>query len=186
MIDTARLRLRPWQEADKPAFAEIINTPAMMRHFGGVQPRAAIDALIDQQMASQAADGCSMWAVELRGDGPAGRLAGICGVRWQRAYPALPVHGELEIGWRIGEAWWGQGIAREAAEASLGWAWATTAAPRVLAWTSSGNTRSWGLMRRLGMARLPALDFWHPKVPADDPDGAMLVHAIGRPREVLA
>ena len=177
MIQTDRLRLRPWREDDKPAFDAVVNTPAMMRHFGGVRPRAEIDPLIDQQIAAQARDGCSMWAVELRD----GTLAGICGVRWQTLYPDTPVFGELEIGWRIGERWWGQGIAREAAAASIAWGWANTAAPRVAGWTSIGNTRSWGLMERLGMSRRPELDFHHPKVAAGDPDGAMIVYAIERP-----
>ncbi|WP_425230039.1 GNAT family N-acetyltransferase [Sphingomonas sp.] len=177
MIDTPRLRLRAWREADKADFAAVVNTPAMMRHFGGVKPRTDIDPLIDQQIASQTADGCSMWAVTLHD----GTLAGICGVRWQRLYRGLPVFGELEIGWRVGERWWGQGIAREAAAASIDWAWANSDAPRVAAWTSAGNTRSWGLMKRLGMHRLPALDFRHPKVAAGDPDGAMIVYAIDRP-----
>lgn len=179
MIETAHLRLRPWREEDKEAFAAIVNTPAMMAHFGGMQPRPAIDALLDQQMASQAADGCSMWAVEMREDGS---LAGICGVRWQCAHPGqIPVDGELEAGWRIAERWWRRGVAREAAQASLDWAWANTQAPQVAAWTSAGNTRSWGLMERLGMRRLPALDFHHPRVAAGDPDGAMIVYAIDRP-----
>lgn len=178
MIDTARVRLRPWREADKPAFAAIVNTPAMMRHFDGVQPRAAIDALIDQQIAAQDERGCSMWAVELR-DG--GALAGICGVRWQTLYPGIPPFGELEAGWRIAQAHWGSGIAQEAAAASLAWAWANTAAPRVCAWTSASNRASWRLMEKLGMTRVPTLDFHHSRVAADDPDGAMLVYAADRP-----
>lgn len=179
MIQTDRLILRPWREEDKPPFAAIINTPAMMRHFGGVKPQAEIDPLIDQQIASQTRDGCSMWAVETRADGV---LAGICGVRWQTFYPGrIPVDGELEIGWRIAECWWGRGVAREAAAASIAWAWTDTSASRVAAWTCAGNTRSWGLMARLGMRRLPALDFHHPKVAADDPDGAMIVYVIDRP-----
>jgi RimJ/RimL family protein N-acetyltransferase len=178
MIETERLILRPWREADKSAFHDIINTPAMMRHFGGVQPRAAIDPLIDLMIAAQERDGYSMWAVETRADGT---LAGICGVRHQIGYPEIPVHGELEIGWRIAERWWGRGVAREAAEASIAWGWANTGFARILAWTSIGNTRSWGLMERLGMARRPALDFHHPKVAPGDPDGAMIVYAIDRP-----
>lgn len=177
MIETTRLLLRPWREADKPAFEAIVNTPAMMKHFGGVKPRAEIDPLLDQQMASQAQGGCSMWAVELRD----GTLAGICGVRWQTLYPGTPVFGELEAGWRIGERWWGQGVAREAAAASLAWAWANTDALRVAAWTSAANTRSWGLMERLGMRRHAELDFHHPRVAAGDPEGAMIVYAVDRP-----
>jgi RimJ/RimL family protein N-acetyltransferase len=178
MIETDRLILRPWCEADKPLFHDIINTPAMMAHFGGVAPRESIDALIDMMIEAQARDGCSMWAVDWRGTG---ELIGICGVRIQRSYETLAVYGELEIGWRIAEPYWGRGVAREAAEASLAWAWANTDAPRVAAWTSADNHRSWGLMERLGMARAPELDFHHPKYAADDPDGAMIVYTIARP-----
>lgn len=178
MIETPRLILRPWREADKPGFDAIINTPAMMKHFGGVAPRPAMDALIDGQIAQQAEDGFSMWAVETKADGA---LAGICGVRRQIAYPEIPVYGELEIGWRIAESLWGAGVAREAAEASIAWGWANTDFARIAAWTCAANTRSWGLMERLGMARQPALDFHHPKVAAGDPDGAMIVYTLDRP-----
>ena len=40
MIETERLRLRPWRETDKPVFHALANTPAMMEHFGGPVPRA--------------------------------------------------------------------------------------------------------------------------------------------------
>ena len=139
MIETARLRLRAWRDDDKDAFEAIINTPAMMAHFGGVTERPAIDALIDMMIEAEARDGFSMWAVETKADGA---LAGICGVRHQTGYPEIPVYGELEIGWRIAERHWGQGIAREAAEASLAWGWANTDFARIAAWTSIGNSRS--------------------------------------------
>ena len=179
MIETARLRLRPWRDADKPAFAAIINTPAMMEHFGGIRPVAEIDALIDGQMAAEVDEGFSMWAVESRLDGT---LAGICGLRRNPVYAETPVGGMLEIGWRIAEPLWGTGIAYEAAAAALGWAWANTADPLVAAWTRPANKRSLGLMRKLGMQRRPDLDFHHPWHAAGDPDGAMVVCAIPRTR----
>jgi RimJ/RimL family protein N-acetyltransferase len=178
VIETDRLVLRPWREADKPGFHTLVNTPAMMAHFGGPVARSVHDAILDKQIAQQAEHGHCMWAVELR-DG--GALAGICGVR-NGGYPGTPVPDELEIGWRIGEAYWGQGIAREAAEASMAWGWANTIRPRIAAWTVAGNARSWGLMERLGMRRRADLDFHHPAYAADDPVGAMVVYAVERPR----
>lgn len=178
IVETERLRLRPWREEDKSTLCAIINTPAMMVHFGGVVPDAEIDALVDRMMASQARDGFSMGAVELRSDGS---LAGICGLRRDPAYAAVPVGGMLEIGWRIAQPLWRQGIAREAAQASLDWAWANTDAPLVAAWTSEGNGPSWRLMQRLGMVRRPDLDFHHPKLAHDNPLGAMIVYTIDRP-----
>jgi len=177
MIETERLILRPWTDADKPAFHDIVNTPAMMKHFGGVAPREKIYALIDAQMAGQAADGHSMWAVETKADRA---LAGICGVRIG-GHPGTPVTDELEIGWRIGQHLWGTGVAREAAEASIAWGWANTLRPRIVAWTSRDNVRSYGLMRKIGMRRREDLDFRHPAFSHDDPIGAMIVYAIDRP-----
>lgn len=178
MIRTPRLTLRPWTEADKPAFHDVVNTPAMMEFFGGVAPRDKIDALLDSQMAGQAGHGFSMWAVEWNADGS---LAGICGLRRSRAYAGTPVDDELEIGWRIGERFWGQGVAREAAQASLAWGWANQPDRRIAAWVHPDNARSWGLMLRLGMIRRPELDFHHPAYAADDPVGECIVYAIDRP-----
>lgn len=177
MIETERLILRPWRDADKPAFAAIVNTPAMMEHFGGVAPRAQINALIDVQMANQADYGFSMWAVDERATG---ELVGICGLR-KMPYPNTPITGELEAGWRIAQKHWGTGVAREAAQAALDWGWANTDGPRITAFTVAANVPSWGLMLRLGMTRRAELDFHHPKFASDDPMGATVVYAIDRP-----
>lgn len=117
MIETERLILRLWRDDDKPGFAAIIDTPAMMRHFGGVRSRAEIDALVDDQMERQASDGHCMWAVETKADRA---LAGICGLRIG-GHAGTPVPKVHELGWRIAERHWGQGIAREAATASRDW-----------------------------------------------------------------
>lgn len=175
MIETERLILRPWREDDKPAFNAIINTPPMMEHFGGVRPRADIDALIDRLMVNQQRDGHTMWAVDHKANG---KLAGVCGVR---GYPGTGVEDELEIGWRIAQPYWGQGVAREAAEASIAWGWANTGRPRIAAWTNAANSRSWGLMLRLGMERHEELDFDHPLYEVGDPLGRMIVYTIDRP-----
>jgi RimJ/RimL family protein N-acetyltransferase len=179
MIVTERLVLRPCREADKPAFAALLSTPAMMAELGGVRPRAAIDALVDKRIADQARNGFSYWAVERR---DTGELIGTAGLRVAADYPGTPVENMVEIGWRIAEAHWGQGYAREAAGASLAWGWANIDVPEIGAWTTIGNTRSWGLMRRLGMARRPELDFHRPDHAPDDPAGAMIVHTLARPR----
>lgn len=177
MIQTGRLLLRPWRETDKDDYVRIINTPAMMEHFGGPQRREVHDALIDRMMAAQSRDGHCMWAVEGRATR---ELIGICGVRIG-GYEGTPVPEVLEIGWRIAEPWWGRGIAREAAAASLAWAWANTDRPFVAAWTNPANERSWGLMQRLGMVRRPELDFRHPQYGPDDPLGEMIVYVVDRP-----
>jgi RimJ/RimL family protein N-acetyltransferase len=76
---------------------------------------------------------------------------------------------------------WGQGYAREAAEASLAWGWATLDIPRITAITVPANHRSWNLMERLGMTRDPAADFDHPAVPDGSPLKQHILYRIVRP-----
>ena len=182
MIETARLRLRGWRSSDKPRFAEIINTPRVMEHMGGVRSSAEVDGLIDAQIAMQAAQGLSMWAME---DKTSGRLIGMCGLRYG-GHPGTSVPDELEIGWRIAEIAWGKGFAREAAQATLVWGWQNTARQRIAAWTVPSNRASWGLMIRLGMEHRPELDFDHARFEIGHPLRRHVTFVIDRPTGDLA
>ena len=64
-----------------------------------------------------------------------------------------------EVGWRLRESAWGQGIAKEAAIASLDLAFGRFGYPDVVAITVEGNAASQGLMRRLGMKRRRDMDY---------------------------
>ena len=180
MIETERLILRRWGPQDRTAFETLVNTPAMMAHLGGLKSPAGIDAMFDKRVNDQASHGCTYWATELR---DTGELIGSCGIRIASNYGEEVVIANMpEIGWRIGDAYWGKGYAREAAEASIAWGWANLDAPAIGAWTTVENTPSWGLMERLGMARRPDLDFRLRGYPLEDPVGAMIVYLLERPR----
>jgi RimJ/RimL family protein N-acetyltransferase len=73
------------------------------------------------------------------------------------------------------------GSCREAAQASLEWAWANLDALTVVAVTNQVNTRSWGLMLRLGMTHNPGEDFDHPETSEDDPLRRCVLYRIDRP-----
>jgi RimJ/RimL family protein N-acetyltransferase len=103
---------------------------------------------------------------------------GLCGLKLGTVGP---IDGEIEIGWRIAEEAWGQGYAREAASASLDWAWAKLARSRIFAVTVAANTRSWGLMERLGMQRHRDLDFDHPTYTEGHPLRPHITYVIERP-----
>lgn len=180
MIETARLRLRPWAPEDRAPFEALVNTPAMMARLGGLRNAAGIDAMFEKRLNDQAKHGCTYWATELR---ETGDLIGSCGIRIASNYgDDLPISNMPEIGWRVSEAHWGRGYAREAAEASIAWGWANLDAPAIGAWTTIGNDRSWGLMERLGMSRRPDLDFRLLGYAQDDPVGAMIVYLLERPQ----
>lgn len=152
--ETARLILRDWREGDWPVFWEATNTPAVMRWLGGVADDATRDAARARLEGYQRDHGHTFWVIERKDDGA---LLGFCGLK-RSNQPGGP-QGMMEAGWRLREDAWGQGYAREAATAALDLAFDRFGADEVIALTVQGNTGSWGLMLRLGMARRADLDF---------------------------
>lgn len=176
MIETERLIIRPWRDDDRAPFAAMGRDQDVRRFLGPLQSRADSDALIDRLIAMQAQFGYCIWAVERRADAA---FLGFCGLGPGPA--GTPLHGGIEIGWRLARAYWGQGYAREAAQACLDWAWATLPVGAILSMTVPANTASWGLMERLGMKRVPDGDFDHPGVPDGSPLKRHLVYRLDRP-----
>lgn len=177
MIETERLILRPWRDEDRDPFFEICRDPEVMAHLGPpARTRADTDPGVDRSMSLQAERGHCFWPIERKSDGV---FLGFCGLKI--CTERCPVEGEIEIGWRLRRDAWGIGYAREAAEASLAWAWAHLDAPRIIAMTVMANTRSWRLMERLGMTRRPDLDFDHPRIDVGDPLRRHIVYVVDRP-----
>ena len=175
MIETERLILRGWRDADVEPFHAMGNDPEVMRYLGPPMTRADAIAAGERQNAFIANHGYCFWVVERREDGA---FLGFCGLK--PGPEGTPLHDKVEIGWRLRRDAWGVGYAREAAQASIDWGWANTEAPEILAMTNIGNTRSWGLMERLGMARDHALDFDHPAVPLGNALRPHIVYRIAR------
>lgn len=166
MIRTGRLILRDWRDEDIAPFIRHTNTGAVMRWLGGVQTEAQLrDALENRLMRWQKERGFTFWAVERIEDGA---LLGFCGIKLADT-AGSPIEGAFEIGWRLREDAWGQGFAKEAALASLDYAFETLGADRVVALTFPGNEASWGLMERLGMVRRPELDYDDERFPELNP-----------------
>ncbi len=146
---------------------------AEVTEFLPVRTREEADDAVDRMMACQEAYGHCFWAVERKADGA---FIGTCGI-----VPPRDPFTEYEIGWRLGRSVWGQGYAREGAEATLAWAWSHVPADTIIAVTVPGNTRSWGLMERLGMTRHADEDFDHPDLDEDDPLRPHIFYRIRRP-----
>lgn len=165
-VETERLLLRDWREADIDAFDRHTNTPNVMRWLGGVNSREKLEEVIRTRlMRWQVERGFTFWVVERKSDG---ELLGFCGLKIADTAGA-PVEGMVEVGWRLREDAWGQGYAKEAAIASLDFAFDRLGAERVVALTCIQNEASWGLMQRLGMTRRPELDYDDPRFPDLNP-----------------
>lgn len=165
--------LRGWRDTDREPFWAMARDPEVMRFLPAID-RAQSDGVVERLNAAQHEHNCCFWALERKDDG---HFLGFCGIM-----PPRPPLTEYEIGWRLARDAWGQGYAREAAQASMAWAWGALAAETVVAITVPGNVRSWGLMQRLGMTRDPAEDFDHPALPEGAPLRRHVLYRIHRPQ----
>ena len=156
VAETARLRLREWDDEDEARFYAVMNRPEVMRHLGGVQSPEDWRAAYRRVRGFQSDFGHTFWVVEER---TTGDILGLCGIKRVNAPGAGDLTDCHEIGWRLRPEFWGKGIAKEAAIASLDLAFGRFEAPHVVALTVPDNQASWGLMERLGMARRSDLDF---------------------------
>lgn len=173
-VDTPRLRLRQWRDADLAPFAVLNADPAVMEFFPSVLSRAESDALAARIRGSIAARGWGLWAVEAPGVSP---FVGFVGL--DEPGPHLPVSPCVEIGWRIAAAHWDKGYASEAARAALRVGFERLALHEIVSFTSAVNCRSRALMERIGM-RFAGETFEHPNVPVGSPLRAHVVYRLAR------
>jgi RimJ/RimL family protein N-acetyltransferase len=175
-IETERLVLREWREEDLVPLHAMSNDPAVMEYLGPLQSIEEVTSAVERQRAYQTELGHCYWVIERRDNV---EMIGFCGIQPEPA--TIPAIGGLpDIGWRLASNMWGQGFAREAAIASLDWAFANLKDDKIWAITVANNRRSWGLMERLGMVRHYDLDFDHPNVPDGSPLKAHITYSIGR------
>lgn len=174
-IETERLILREWREADAAPLLAICRDPQVMEFLGPLETEDSISAAIARQRAYQENLGHCYWAIERKDDS---EMLGFCGI--QPEPPGTPIAGLPDIGWRLGRAFWAQGYAREAAQASLAWGFAHLNDEAIWAITVFANSRSWGLMERLGMERQHDMDFDHPNVPEGSPLKRHITYRIKR------
>jgi RimJ/RimL family protein N-acetyltransferase len=176
MIETERLILRGWRDADAAPFLAMGQDPEVMAYLGPPQTAEDVAAVIARQQDLLGRVGHCFWALEERASGD---FIGFCGLKPGAA--GTPVEGRVEIGWRLARAHWGRGYAGEAARASLDWGW-SHGIDSIWAITVPANVRSWGLMERLGMTRRHDLDFDHPLPGLDERLKAHVTYSIERPR----
>jgi len=164
VLETARLVLRKVDEGDAEIQDRLLNTPAVMRHLGGVKERHEIEAKHAKTMASFAREGFGFMMMIEKATGD---MVGHCGLK-RVDHPLAPNPADMEIGWLIREDRWRRGYAMEAAQAARDLAFASHDAPLLVALTSRANTGSWRIMEKLGMRRRADLDFTDPSFAPED------------------
>lgn len=159
-IETERLLLRDWTDADAGPFADLNADPRVMEFFPKALSRAESDALMTHIRENLARDGFGLYAVEAKDTGAFIGFVGLARPTFDA--PFMPA---IEIGWRLARRSWGQGLASEAAGRVVAHALATLGLDSLVSFTAEWNLPSRRVMEKVGMARDPAGDFLHPRVP---------------------
>ncbi|MCA9661079.1 MAG: GNAT family N-acetyltransferase [Myxococcales bacterium] len=179
MLETARLRLRPWSDDDLAPFAAMSADPEVMEHMPARLSRAQSDDLAAKIRGHMRERGFGLWAVELLRPAPA-PFVGFVGLSVPHFdAPFTPC---VEIGWRLARAHWGRGYATEGARAALAYGFGALALAEIVSFTTPRNLRSIAVMERLGMVRDPAEDFDHPRLPAAHPLARHVLYRLSRAR----
>ena len=144
MLETARMRLLPWQADDWLLLRPIGRDPQVMRYIsdGEPWPDERILEFVGRQVAHFDRLGYCLWKLLLK---ETSEMIGFCGLQ--------PLDGtaETEIGWWLAQAWWGQGLATEAARAALRDGFERAGLKRIVAVALPANRASIHVMEKLGM-----------------------------------
>ena len=87
-VETERLLLRAWRDADLDAYAVMVGDPETMRFLGGPLARPDAWRSMAYQLGHWVLRGHGMWAVERKSDGA---LIGRIGVQRPETWPAIEV-----------------------------------------------------------------------------------------------
>jgi RimJ/RimL family protein N-acetyltransferase len=157
IIETARLRLRPWCDADLEPFAALNADPRVMEFFPSRLSREQSDAVATRIRNHFEQRGFGLWAVEVPELAP---FIGFVGL----SIPSFEAHFTpcVEVGWRLAHEHWGRGYASEAATAALDFGFRELGLDEIVSFTTTTNQRSRCVMERIGMTRAPEDDFDHP------------------------
>lgn len=148
-LETERLILRRFTEADLDDLAELNSDPAVLRYINGGRPisRAEIerDLLPAYLSYYERGDGYGFWAAIEKVSGA------FLGWFHFRPSPDAPAD-EPELGYRLKRSAWGNGYATEGACALIHKGFEELGAHRVVASTMTVNVASRRVMEKCGMA----------------------------------
>lgn len=158
MTTVTHVLLRPLGVRDYEDFCILNADEKVMKYFPAALTCEQSQQLLDRVVSHFDRHGFGLWAVEIDG-----RLAGISGLLHSSFNTPMGPH--VEIGWRFMPWAWGRGNATSAAREALRRGFEEFDIREVFSYTTTSNTPSENVMKRLGMHRRADLDFDHPNTP---------------------
>lgn len=160
-LESQRVLLRAWREADLPEFARLNGDRTIMRHFARTYTREDSDKVAQSIIGDINEWGWGLLAAEEKASG---RFMGFIGLQVTPAF--LPFPQTVEIAWRLHSDFWGKGYATEGARLALQQGFNELALPEIIAITTTTNIPSQKVTQRIGMVQDHQAGFDHPRIPA--------------------
>jgi ribosomal-protein-alanine N-acetyltransferase len=151
------LTLRPFREQDAKALHRILAEDGILRFFPNPYPPSLdrVQNLIASQLKHWVEHGFGWWAVETRNRQA---LIGWNGLQ------CLPDTQEIEIGYLLSKAFWGKGLATEAATAGLRFGFENLELESIVGVVHPENAASQRVLQRIGMSFVNEAEYFGMKV----------------------
>lgn len=174
MIETERLILRNWTDADVQPMYAIHQDTNVMEYLGGLKDLDATLAYINRLVKHYDQYGYTLYACDVKATKS---LIGFIGLRFfdylEKHVTPMP-----EIAWRLSFDSWGQGYATEGAKAVLEYGFCKLDLSEIISIASACNQRSVRVMEKIGLQHDPKDDFDHPNLADDSPFRKMVLYRI--------
>ena len=144
-LTTARLVLRGFTEDDVDPLHRILSDADVLRYFPDPNPppRERVQKIIAHQLQHWEQHGNGWWALEPRSNKG---LIGWSGLQF------ISETAEVEVGYLLGKPFWGQGLATEAAQASVRYGFEQLGLETIVAIVHPQNIASQRVAEKLGLS----------------------------------
>lgn len=150
-LETQRFTLRPVTDTDRDFYLELDSDPEVMRYLtNGIpttpeQAQAAIERTVKIFEKHQGQFGIWLAFEKLTGE-----YVGWVLFRPDKKDPDNT--SVIELGYRLKQKWWGQGVATELSQHMLDYGFNQLKVPEIYAITALHNAGSQGVMKKIGMS----------------------------------
>jgi RimJ/RimL family protein N-acetyltransferase len=146
ILETKRLALRKWEDADCQILFEILQDEKVVRDIddGKIFSLEKTQNFIEAMEKSDRENGFCRWKVIEKSSG---EIAGSCG------FGLLSETGEIELGYLFAKKHWGKGFATEITEATAAYGFNNLDFREIIALTAPENNASQNVLKKIGFKK---------------------------------
>ena len=146
ILETKRLALRKWTNADCDALFEILRDAEVVRYIGNGKPFSLEKTrkFLEKMEKSERENGFCRWQVVEKASS---EIVGSCG------FGRIAETNEIELGYLFAQKHWGKGFATEIAESTLAYGFNNLNFREIIALTDLENIASQKVLEKIGFTK---------------------------------